>query len=220
MYGSPSYGAAPYGGGNPEIAFYVSVIDSLTFSESESLAPSVPLSVSDVLALDDLGAIASYDYQISVSDTVTLDDSGEISPTFHLSVSESLSLYDHADRSPDHFGVEDLLSLSEAVILNPIVSVSVSDDMTLGDTDEIAITHPIDASDTLSLSEDIDLHVTPPGIFVSDTVVLSDAPEMAIQNHISVVDTVVISDNGGVTIEELKFSPTIDTPIGEIGSMI
>ncbi len=178
-------------------ALSISVTDSLSITESVSVASILNINVSDSLSITESVTVRETS-NISVSDSVSITESVSVSEVNYINVSDSISISDSVTVSTGMFIVENI-SITESIdIVTSGGEISVTDSVSIAESVTVQIPSidlSINTFDQISISELFQSDGWLGAIIVSDTLSISESVQMSSSSYISVYDQVGISES-------------------------
>lgn len=223
MYGTP-YGSGTYGGQVAQ-AFYASVADSVSLSDSPSELPQSFVDVFDEIALSESVGTFIGDAFVSAVESLVLTDAVEdVESQVYLVITENLAVSDPYDIWSFMREVYETVTVTDTVTMEPgpisllvLFGFVLWDHVDVGSRSFVSVVDAIGLSDSLA---DIDVDTR---ISVIEALTASDSvPSVGVLYTAIAYETLVLTENpfsASWLDTTLLFAPTSEAPYGERGGM-
>ena len=203
----------------------ISVLDSVTISETESLSVStLTIGVSDSVAISEsiAASIPGIALTLSVSDTISLAESIGTALTRGLSVSDSISVTEALQAELPNalaLAVSDAVGIAESVGTLVVFLIGVSDSPSVAESLAVDLTRSLSVSDTISVAEAVQVTISTANATISDTISLSESIGVAVITAgaiaLSVSDAVSLSEAVTAATSTLALSVSDSVSLAE-----
>lgn len=210
----------------------VETADSLTLDDTlTNLVAGIERAVSDAIVLSDSTNFEGSGISLGLTDALALTDGNIVVTGVVASFTENLTLSDTIDPfAPDSLGFTDILSISDAITVDPGTgeiaiamtntltfsdSAIVVEGLTVGKSDVVSLTDAesgfaggfLAKSDTLSFSDFLRLNAPIEGFEVSDSLLFTELLTLKYSQLWSFDDTLSLSDS--ITIDRTDVAPSV-----------
>lgn len=187
------------------------VADNVTVAGFVDVDLIIPVSVTDAIIVDEIASVQLNPINLNVFDTVSLaefvgaDLILQIAVTDGITLSESVTL----QMNPINLEVIDSVTVAESVALAvgviEVLSVSVSDTISVAELVQADLILPVSVFDAVTADELVALQVNPLNIAVSDLIGIAESVALALNPlNIAVSDTVSLAESVSLTIQLIQ----------------